>query len=204
MRQIFWSKSIAVAAQRRSSVHVCVCARGLGAAYRFEWFPPAKIHLVSSLGWEMSSTHIRIQINKEKPCVYACARSPSMCTRNTNIYIYTVCSPRINSTVTSLIYTNKLSVGDHCRVLYLQSADFSRKLIPVQHCQPLSCAVWEYCKCCITVTVTTQECNWIKKLYKCAEWMNNLLFWQSVAFPKTILSPRSRSDISLYGMNKQS
>lgn len=43
MKRTFWSEGSVVAAQWRSRVHVCVCAQGLGAAYRFEQFLQAKI-----------------------------------------------------------------------------------------------------------------------------------------------------------------
>lgn len=57
MKRIFRSEGSDVAAQRRSRVYVCVCAQGLGAAYRFEQFRPTKIQIDSTLGWEISSTH---------------------------------------------------------------------------------------------------------------------------------------------------
>lgn len=55
MKRIFWSEGSDVAAQSKSRVYVCDCVQGLEVAYRFEWFPPAKIQLDSSFGWEMCS-----------------------------------------------------------------------------------------------------------------------------------------------------
>lgn len=57
MKRIFRSEGSDVAAQQRSRVYVCVCAQGLGAAYRFEQFRPTKIQIDSTLGWEISSAH---------------------------------------------------------------------------------------------------------------------------------------------------
>lgn len=69
MKRIFRSEGSDVAAQRRSRVYVCVCAQGLGAAYRFEQFHPTKIQIDSTLGWEISSAHKHTHTLQEQDCM---------------------------------------------------------------------------------------------------------------------------------------
>lgn len=98
MKRIFRSEGSDVAAQRRSRVYVCVCAQGLGAAYRFEQFRPTKIQIDSTLGWEISSAHKHTHTRYKNKIV--CLRP----------YTWTV-----TASLKNYVYTGK--------ILYLQNTD---------------------------------------------------------------------------------
>lgn len=98
MKRIFRSEGSDAAAQWRSRVYVCVCAQGLGAAYRFEQFRPTKIQIDSTLGWEISSAHTHTHTRYKNKIV--CLRP----------YTWTV-----TASLKNYVYTGK--------ILYLQSTD---------------------------------------------------------------------------------
>lgn len=122
------------AARLKSSMYIWDCARGLAVVCRFEWFPPAKIQLDWSLGWEMPFQHIR-NTKKEQICILACA------------WIWL---KQLLSLAVTLLVRNRLIVS------LCSSALSGRKTMTP------SCAKLWFPKRCFALNLSVQVYNWMK------------------------------------------